>query len=70
MLREWVAGGGGLWEHGLPVGIQECLGKFHRGCVEYLRWQLVPKIDSSNGGGKLATARTTCLLVELVGVAA
>ncbi len=23
-------------EQGLPVGIQECLEKFHRGCVNYL----------------------------------
>ncbi len=33
-------GGGGLdgyfGEQGLPVGIQECLGRFHRGCFDYL----------------------------------
>ncbi len=38
--REWVVGGGGLdgyfGEQALPVGIQECLERFHRGCVEYL----------------------------------
>ncbi len=67
-------GGGGLdgqlGEQGLPVGIQECLEKFRRECVEYLSWQFVQKWGSSNGGGKLATAGTTSLLVELVGVAA
>ncbi len=39
-------GGGGLdgylGEQGLPVGIQECLEGFHRGCVDYLSWQFVP----------------------------
>ncbi len=37
-------GGGGLdgyfGEQGLPVGIQECLQRFHRGCVDYLRGSL------------------------------
>ncbi len=75
MLREWVVGGGGLdgyfGEQGLPVGIQECLKRFQRGCVDYyLGRQFVPKWDSPNGEFKLATARTACLLVELVGVAA
>ncbi len=35
-----VMGGGGLdghfGEQRLPVGIQECLERFHRGCVDYL----------------------------------
>ncbi len=74
MVREWVVGGGGLdgyfGEHTLPVGIQECLERFHRGCVDYLSRQFVPEWDSPNGEGELATARTTSLLVELVGVAA
>ncbi len=67
-------GGGGLdgyfGEQGLPVGIQECLERFHRGCVDYLSQQFVPKWDSPNGEGELAKARATFLLVELVGVAA
>ncbi len=53
-----------------PKGIQECLGRFHRGCVDYLSRQFVPKWGSPNGEGELATAHTTSLLVELVGVAA
>ncbi len=72
--REWVVRGGGLGgyfgEQGLPVGIQECLERLYRGCVDYLRRQFVPKWDSPNGEGKLATVRTAFLLVELVGVAA
>ncbi len=44
--------------------------RFHKRCVDYLSRQFVPKWDSSNDEGKLATARTTSLLVELVGVAA
>ncbi len=74
VLREWVVGGGGLdgyfREQGLPVGIQECLEQFHRGCVDYLSRQFVPKWDSPNGEGELATARTESLLVELECVAA
>ncbi len=74
VLREWVVGGGGLdgyfGEQRLPMGIQECLEKFHRGCVDYLSWQFVPELDSSNGEGELATARTASLLVELECVAA
>ncbi len=73
MLREWFVGGGGLdgyfGEQGVPVGIQVCLERFHRGCVDNLSPQFVPKWGSPNGEGKLATARTS-LLVELVGVAA
>ncbi len=73
MLREWVVGGGGLdgyfGEQGLPVGIQECRERFHRRCVDYLSRQFVPKWDSPNGEGELATARTASLLVKLVGVA-
>ncbi len=65
--------GGGLdgyfEEQGLPVGIQECLERLHRGCVDYLSLQFVPKWDSPNGEGELATARTASLLVELLGVA-
>ncbi len=67
-------GGGGLdgylGEQGLPVGIQECLERFRRGCVDYPSRQLVPEWDSPNGEGELATARTASLLVELECVAA
>ncbi len=74
MLREWVVEGGGLYgyfgEQGLPAGIQECLERFHRRCVDYLSRQFVPKWDSPNGEGDLATARTASLLVELEYVAA
>ncbi len=61
---------GASGNRGLPVGIQECLEKFHRGCVDYLRWQLDPNWDSPNCEDELATARTASLLVELRGVAA
>ncbi len=74
VLREWVVGGGRLdgyfGEQGLPAGIQECLERFHRRCVDYLSRQFVPKLDSPNGEGELTTARTTSLLVELECVAA
>ncbi len=63
--RRWVR-----WEQGLPPGIQEYLERFLRGCVDYLSRQCVPKWDSPNGEGKLATARTASLLVELECVAA
>ncbi len=73
MLREWIERGGGLdgyfREQGLPVGIQEGLERFHRGCVDYLNRQFVPKWDSPNCEGKLAMARTASMLMELVGVA-
>ncbi len=65
-------GGGGLdgyfGEQRLPVGIQECLERFRRGCVDYLSWQFDPKWDSPNGEGELATARTASLLVELLDI--
>ncbi len=74
MLREWVVGGGGLdgyfGEQRLPVGIQECLERFHRGCVDYLSQQFVPKWDSPKGESELVTVRTASLLVELECVAA
>ncbi len=74
VLRERVVGGGGLdgyfGEQGLPVGIQECLGRFHRECVDNLRRQFVRKWDSPNGEGELVTARTASLLVELECMAA
>ncbi len=42
VLREWVVREGGFdgyfGEHGLPVGIQECLERFHQGGVDYLSW--------------------------------
>ncbi len=69
VLREWVVRGGGLdgyfGEQGLPMGIQECLERFHLGCVDYLSRQFVPKCDSPNCEGELATACTASLLVEL-----
>ncbi len=74
VLSEWIMRGGGFdgyfREQGLPVGIQECLERFHRGCIDYLSQQFVPKLDSPNCEGELATACTTSLLVELLGVAA
>ncbi len=74
MLREWFVRGGGIegyfGEQGLPVGIQECLERFHRGCVNLFSRQFVPKWDRPNCEEDLATARTASLLVELVGVAA
>ncbi len=73
VLRERVVGGGGLdWcfgKQGVPVGIQECLERVHRGYADYLNRQFVPKWDNPNGEGELVTARTTSLLVELLGVA-
>ncbi len=69
VLRKWVVGGGALdgyfGEQGLSAGIQECLERFHRRCVDYLSRQCVPKCDCPNGEGELATARTASLLVEL-----
>ncbi len=50
-----------LEEQGVPVGIQECLEGFHRGCVDYLSRQFVPKGGSPNGEGELVTARTVSL---------
>ncbi len=70
MLREIVVRGGGLDGCFRAAGIQECLERFHRGCVDYLSWQLVPKWDNPNCEDNLATARTASLLVELGGVAA
>ncbi len=65
--------GGGLDEYfgeqGLPAGIQECLERIHRRCVDYLSRQFVLKW-CPNGEGELATARTASLLVELECVAA
>ncbi len=69
VLREWVVGCGGLDGY-FGVGIRECLGRIHRRCVDYLSRKFVPKWDSPNGEGELATAHTKSLLVELVGVAA
>ncbi len=74
VLREWVVGGGGLdgyfGEQGQPLDIQEGLEGFHRGYVDYLSRQIVPKWDSPNDESDFVTAGTTFLLVELVGVAA
>ncbi len=74
MLREWVVGGDGLdgyfGEQGLPAGIQVCLERFHRRCVDYLSRRFGPKWDRPNGEGELVTARIASLLVELECVAA
>ncbi len=67
----WV--GGGLdWYfgvQGLPVGIQECLERFHRGCVDYLSRQ--SKWDSPYCESELATARSSfrigCAKVDAMG---
>ncbi len=73
VLREWVVGGGELdgyfGEQRLPVCIQECLERSHRGCIDYLSRQFVPKWDRPKSECELATARTS-LLVKLIGVAA
>ncbi len=43
-------GGGGLHEYlrkqGQPVGVQECIERFHRRCVDHLSRYFVPKWDS------------------------
>ncbi len=69
VLKKWFVGEGGFdgyfEEQGLPAGIQECVERFHRRCVDYRCRQFVPKSDSLNGEGKLATARRASLLVEL-----
>ncbi len=74
VLREWVVRGGGLdgyfGKQGLLVGIQEWLERFHRGGVDYLGRQFVPKWNSPTCEGDLATARIASLLAELEGVAA
>ncbi len=73
VLKEWAVGGGGLdgyFGEQVLRDIQEYLERFHRGCVDYLSRQFVPKWQSPNGEGELATARTTSLLVELECVAA
>ncbi len=49
VLSECVMGGrwldGYFEEQGMPVGNQECLEKFRRGCVDYISLQFVPKWD-------------------------
>ncbi len=54
-------------EQELPVGIQECVERFHRGY--YFSRQFAPEWDSPNGDSELVTVHTASLLVELVGVA-
>ncbi len=60
VLGEWVVEGGGLdgyfGEQRLPVGIQECLERLHRGCVENLSRQFVPE---------LLLIATGCLLPQI-----
>ncbi len=72
-VREWVVKGGGLdgylGEQGLPVGIQECLERFHQVCVNHPSRKFVPKWGSPYGESELATVSTPFLLVELIGVA-
>ncbi len=52
------------------MGFQECLEGFQGRCVDFLSWQFVPKWDSPNYEGELATARKVSLLLELAGMAA
>ncbi len=73
MLREWAVEGGGLdgyfGEQGLPAGIQECLERFHRRCVDYLSRQFVPKwdygIDAQSRFGKMNAHMNSKSLVEV-----
>ncbi len=55
VLREWVGLDGYFWIQGLSVGMQECLERFHRGCVDYLNRQVISKSDSPNCERELAT---------------
>ncbi len=72
--REWAVEGGGLYgyfrEQGLAVGVQECLEGFHQQNSGYFSQYFVPKWDSPNAESVLATAGTSFLLVEFIGVAA
>ncbi len=57
VLGEWVVEGGGHFgEQRLPVGIQECLERLHRGCVDNLSRQFVPE---------LLLIATGCLLPQI-----
>ncbi len=71
--REWVVGGVGLNGHfseqGLPMGVQDCLEGFHQVYVDHLSGEFVPKWYSPKAESVLATAGTTSILVELIGVA-
>ncbi len=65
-----VCWGNGLWEEVGKMGTsgnRNChwAPRFHRGCVDYLSRQFVPKLDSPNAESLLATVDTTSLLVEL-----
>ncbi len=55
---EWVLGEGGLyeffWEQGPPVGVQMCLERFHRQCIDKHG-----NCDSTNAVSVLATAGST-----------
>ncbi len=69
VLREWVGLYWYFWTQGLSVGMQECLERFHRGCVDYLNRQVISKSDSPNCEREFATTGTKSRLVEHVGVA-
>ncbi len=62
-------GGVGLYGYSGEQGLSVCEG-FHRGCVDYLSRQFVPKWDSPNDENVLVTAGTTCLFLELMSVVA
>ncbi len=74
MLSECVVGGGELNGHfrevRLSVGIHVCLERLTEDALTISACRFVTKWDSLNGERELATACTTSLLVELVGVAA
>ncbi len=68
VLREWV-----IWVlrgTGTASGRPGVSSEVHKGRVDYLSRQFVPELYSPNGESVLATAGTTSLLVELIGVAA
>ncbi len=68
--EECVVGGGELYGHFREVRLSVGIHEINRGCVDNLSRLFVTKWDSPNGERELATARTTSLLVELLGVAA
>ncbi len=59
-----------LWGTGTASGYPGLIERFHRGYVDYLSRQFVPRWDSPNCEGELVTAHTASLLVALVDVAA
>ncbi len=70
---EYAVGGGALHgyfrEQELPIGVQKCLERFHRRCLDYLSQLFTPKWNSPNAKSVLVTVSKTSLLVELTRVA-